>query len=88
MGSRKKSAVFQKISPLKSVVYVYTDPAGAAVFVNEKKIEQATPVILHEMGLGNYRLRVEKAGYKPQELVLSLSVTEFKPVLITLKPNP
>ena len=85
---KQANAVFQKISPLKSVVYVYTDPAGAAVFVNEKKIEQATPVILHEMGLGNYRLRVEKAGYKPQELVLSLSVTEFKPVLITLKPNP
>ena len=79
--------VFQKISPLRSIVYVYTEPTGADVYVNEKKITQQTPVILHDIALGNYRLRVEKAGYQVQELVLSISITEFKPVIINLRPN-
>ena len=85
----KKEAndVFHKISPFRSLVYIYTNPPGAVVTVNDKKIDQVTPVILHELSFGNYKIRVEKAGYKTQDTTLSLSVNEFSPVLLTLQPN-
>jgi tetratricopeptide (TPR) repeat protein len=86
----KKEAndLFQKISPFRSVIYVYSEPAGAQVVVNDNPVAQKTPVILHELPLGNYRIRVEKPGYLPTELNLSLSVNEFNPVIVKLRPIP
>ena len=78
--------LFQKISPFRSVVYVYSEPAGADVVVNDKPVAQKTPVILHELPLGNYRLRISKAGYQPTELRMSMSVNEFNPVIVKLRP--
>lgn len=74
-----------KISPLRSVVYIQTDPPGAAVFLNDKKLDQVTPVLLHEMGLGTYQIHLEKPGYQPMDLSVQLSVNEFNPVLAKLK---
>ncbi len=85
---REANAVFQKISPLRSVIYIYSSPEGATVTVNDRKVEQATPVILHDLPLGTYKVLIEKPGYLPQELRLSLSVNEFNPVIVTLKPIP
>jgi tetratricopeptide (TPR) repeat protein len=85
---REANDLFQKISPFRSVIYVYTDPPGAQVVVNDKPVEQPTPLILHEMPLGNYRLRIQKPGYLPTDLSLTLSVNEFNPVIVTLKPIP
>ncbi len=85
---REANDLFQKISPFRSVIYVYSDPTGAKVTVNDKPVAQATPLILHELPLGNYRLRIEKAGFLPQDLNLSLSVNEFNPVIVKLKPIP
>lgn len=86
----KKEAndLFQKISPFRSVIYVYSEPAGAQVVVNDNPVAQKTPVILHDLPLGNYRIRVEKPGYLPTELSLSLSVNEFNPVIVKLRPIP
>lgn len=78
--------LFQKISPFRSVLYVYSEPPGATVIVNDKPVAQPTPVILHELPLGSYRLRIEKAGYQPTDLNLSLSVNEFNPVVVRLRP--
>lgn len=80
--------LFQKISPFKSVIYIYSTPPGATVIVNDKPVAQQTPVILHEMPLGAYRLRIEKPGFLPTDLNLSLTVNEFNPVIVTLKPIP
>lgn len=80
--------VLRKVSPLRSVVYIQTDPPGAAVTLNDEKLEQATPVLLHEMGLGTYRIRLEKPGFQPLDLSVQLSVSEFNPVLATLKKIP
>ncbi|MFH0799496.1 MAG: Ldh family oxidoreductase [Pseudomonadota bacterium] len=80
--------LFQKMSPSHSVIYVYSEPPGAQVTVNDKPVGQQTPVILHELPLGNYRLRVDKPGFLPTELNLSLSVNEFNPVAVKLKPIP
>lgn len=83
---REANGLFQKISPLHSIIYVYTEPAGAKVFVNDKDVGQITPLILHELALGSYRLRLEKPGYESTPLNLNLSVNEFNPVIVTLKP--
>ena len=80
--------LFQKMSPFRSVIYVYSDPPGANVTVNDKPVAQQTPVILHELPLGGYKIRIEKAGYLPTDLNLSLSVNEFNPVIVKLKPIP
>ncbi|MFA5187218.1 MAG: PEGA domain-containing protein, partial [Patescibacteria group bacterium] len=68
--------------------YVYSDPSGATVTVNDKPVAQQTPVILHDLPLGSYRIRIEKAGYLPTDLSLSMSVNEFNPVIVKLKPIP
>lgn len=80
------TAVFKQISPLRSVMYIYSDPIGADVVVNDKKIEQKTPLILHDLGLGNYKIRIQKDGFVPQDLNINMSVAEFNPVIIKLKP--
>lgn len=85
---REANDLFQKISAFRSVIYVYSDPPGAKVIINDKQVEQPTPVILHELPLGNYKLRIEKTGYLPSDLSISLSVNEFNPVIVKLKPIP
>lgn len=80
--------LFQKISPFRSVIYVYSEPPGAEVVVNDKPVAQKTPVILHDLPLGRYRLKIQKAGYLPSDLNLTLSVNEFNPVIVKLKPIP
>jgi tetratricopeptide (TPR) repeat protein len=85
---REANDLFQKISPFRSVIYVYSDPQGADVVVNDKKVAQRTPVILHDLPLGRYRIRIEKPGYLPTDLSLTLSVNEFNPVIVKLKPMP
>jgi pSer/pThr/pTyr-binding forkhead associated (FHA) protein len=85
---QEANGLFQKISPFRSVIYVYSDPQGADVIVNDKKVEQKTPVILHDLPLGTYKLRIEKAGFLPTDLNLTLSVNEFNPVIVKLKPIP
>ncbi len=85
---REANDLFQKISPFRSVIYIYTDPPGATVTVNQNPVQQATPVILHELPLGNYKILIEKPGFLPTDLNLSLTVNEFNPVIVKLKPIP
>lgn len=83
---RDATAVFKQISPLRSVMYIYTDPAGATVVVNDKPVAQKTPLILHDLGLGNYKIRIQKDGFVSQDLSINMSVAEFNPIIIKLKP--
>ncbi|MCP5464920.1 MAG: PEGA domain-containing protein [Deltaproteobacteria bacterium] len=77
--------IFRKISPVKSVMYIYTEPKGANLFVNDQKIAQTTPVILSDLTVGNYRLQVEKPGYQVYQTKQNLKVGEFIVVKIDLK---
>ncbi len=83
---REANSLFQQISPFRSIIYVYSDPPGAKITVNDKTVDQTTPAIIHDLPLGSYVLKLEKAGYQPLELRLSLSVNEFNPVIVKLKP--
>jgi len=79
------NAAFKSISPVKSVMYVYTDPPGAQVFLNDKRIQQDTPLILSDLGLGNYRLQFEKAGFEVFSTKQNVRIGEF--VMVKVKLN-
>lgn len=85
---KEANALLREVSPLRSVVYIQSEPPGAEVYLNNRKLAQATPVLLHEMGLGSYKIRLVKAGFQPLDLNVNLSVNEFNPVLAKLKPLP
>ncbi|MFH1654680.1 MAG: PEGA domain-containing protein [Pseudomonadota bacterium] len=84
---REANVLFQQLSPLQSVLYVYSEPTGAKVTVNGNDVGQVTPVILHELALGNYKILLEKDGYDPTQLNLNLTINEFNPVIVKLKPR-
>lgn len=78
--------LFQQISPLKSVLFIASDPPGAKVLANTTEVAQPAPVILHDLGVGTYRITIRKEGYLPEEIKINLGVSEFKPVIAKLKP--
>lgn len=80
------NAIFKKISPIKSVIYIYTEPAGANVFLNDKKLSEPTPIILSDLGLGSYRIDVEKTGFESYKTKQNLKLGEFSLIKIQLKP--
>lgn len=77
---------FKEVSPMRSVMYIYTDPAGATVSVNDQALPQRTPIILPDLGLGNYRLHIAKEGHVPQDLKIDMTISEFNPIIVKLKP--
>lgn len=83
---RDANGVFKQLSPLRSVMYIWTDPQGATVSVNDKPMDQKTPMILHDLGMGNYKIRIQKDGYQAQDLNISMSIAEFNPIIVRLKP--
>ncbi len=78
--------VFKMISPVKSVVYIDSDPQGARVFLNDKRLAQDTPLILSDMGIGNFRFLFEKEGYEAYQTKENIKVGEF--IMIRVKLNP
>lgn len=78
---------FKLISPVRSVVYLYTEPKDAKVFVNGKQILQTTPVILSELTLGSQNFRFEKPGFKTYKTKQNLKVGEFVIVKVKLTPD-
>ncbi len=80
--------LFHKISPLKSVVLVSTEPPGAKVTLNGQEISQLSPIVLSDLSLGSYRVTIEKDGFKRFESRFQLVVSSFKPVVVKLDPVP
>ncbi len=83
---QQATAAFKDISPMRSVVYIASDPSDATISINDQTLPQKTPAIVRDLGLGNYRIRITKDGYVPQDLKIDLAVTEFNPIIVKLKP--
>ncbi len=81
-------ALFHKMSPLKSVILVSSEPSAAKVTLNGQEVSQVTPLILSDLSLGSYRLSIEKDGYKRYESRIQLALSTFKPVVVKLEPLP
>ncbi len=76
---------FHKISPIKSVILLSSEPAGAQVTINGQEISQPTPLLLPDLSLGSYRISIRKEGYKPFESRFQLLPSTFKPIVIKLE---
>lgn len=77
------NSVFKKISQFKPVIYIHTDPAGADVFINSKKREIPTPIILSELTIRTYNIEIEKPGYQTHRTKVTPKMGEF--VLIKVR---
>jgi pSer/pThr/pTyr-binding forkhead associated (FHA) protein/tetratricopeptide (TPR) repeat protein len=84
----RAEATYRRISPMKSVLYVATQPPGAEIMVNGNPIAQPTPVILSDLSVGSYRVKIKKAGFKEYETRVTLPVSAIEPVIIKLEPQP
>lgn len=82
---QEANSVFKRVSPVQSAIYIYTEPSDALVFVNDKLIDKASPVLLSGLGLGNYRIRIEKNGYEVYTTRHSLKISEFLMVKVKLE---
>ena len=61
------------LEPLESGFALDSVPSGAAVFVDSKRLEQATPVRVADLTPGDHQIKLEADGYAPWES--SLHVT-------------
>lgn len=82
---KEAQTLFQQVSPLKSIMYVRTTPEGAKVYLNDQLQKDVTPLIAPDLSFGNYKVKIEKNGYVPQELNINMAVSEFKPVIVNLQ---
>lgn len=80
-------SLFKQLSPLKSVIFITSEPNGATVFINSREVSQKTPMILSELSLGNYLIEIQKQGYQTQQVKKNLKLTEFISVQVTLTPE-
>ncbi|MGH7830577.1 MAG: PEGA domain-containing protein, partial [Candidatus Binatia bacterium] len=79
--------LYHQIYPMRSTIYVASEPAGAQVLINDKPFG-VTPIVLSEITAGTYRLSVQLDGFKPYQSRVSLSLSQIKPVVVKLEPNP
>jgi len=77
--------LYNKISPMKSVLYVASEPPGAQLSINGNPIGQATPVILSDLLVGSYRVSLQKDGFKPYESRVQVPLSAIKPVIVKLQ---
>ena len=69
-----------KLEPVLGLVLVETDPPGAEVEI-DSAYRGETPLLLHNLPLGTYRVRLQADRYFPREL--TVDVTDRRPRLVT-----
>lgn len=80
------ATLYNRLYPIKSAVYIATEPSGAQITINGNPIGQPTPLILSDLMVGTYRVQANKDGYKPIEIRFNLEISSIKPVIIKLEP--
>lgn len=83
--NKEAHALFGRMSPIKSVMYIQTDPAGATVILNGQEMTQKTPLILSDLGLGNYKIEIRKEGYQTELTRKNLTLSDFEKIFYKLK---
>jgi TonB family protein len=58
--------------PPPGILAIQSDPIGASVLISGAKLG-LTPLEISELALGNYTVRLEKAGFEPEELTAELN---------------
>jgi hypothetical protein len=68
-----------RLEPVLGLVLVETDPPGAEVVIDEA-YRGETPLLLHNLPLGTYRVRLQAERHFPREL--TVDVTDRRPRLV------
>lgn len=89
--------IFHKLSPARSTLYIDTDPPGATIFLESRRVQMksatgkqipaVTPMIIPDLPVGNFALLLTKPGYMDHKEVLRLEVSDLKALRIKLKPR-
>ncbi len=75
------------LRPMLGSIRIDTEPAGAAVWMNEKRMEKTTPLSIEDVPLGRrITMRMELAGFVPFRA--SYVLTDTKPLHIHHKFEP
>ena len=77
-----------RIGEQKTMITVKSDPDGAVLYINDKKVQAATPTIVNDIPVGlDIVVRVEKHGYFPyEENIGKVPANTNKEVSVILKP--
>lgn len=84
----EKFVKMYRIGEQKTMITVKSDPDGAVLYVNDKKVQAVTPTIVNDIPVGmDIVVRVEKHGYFPyEENIGKVPANMNKEVSIILKP--
>ncbi len=84
----EKFVKMYRIGEQKTMITVKSDPDGAVLYVNDKKVQAVTPTIVNDIPVGmDIVVRVEKHGYFPyEEYIGKVPANMNKEVSIILKP--
>ena len=85
----EKFVKMYRIGEQKTMITVKSDPDGAALYINDKKVQAATPTIVNDIPVGlDIVVRVEKHGYFPyEENIGKVPANMNKEVSVILKPK-
>jgi len=67
----QKAAIEMKLEPIHGLVLVYSTPSGADVQIDGAD-RGKTPLLVHNLPLGKYRLKVNSQGYAAKEIDLGI----------------
>ena len=84
----EKFVKMYRIGEQKTMITVKSDPDGAVLYINDKKVQAATPTIVNDIPVGlDIVVRVEKHGYFPyEENIGKVPANMNKEVSVILKP--
>ncbi len=84
----EKYVKMYRIGEQKTMITVKSDPDGALLFINDKKVEALTPTIVNDIPVGlDIVVRVEKRGYFPyEENIGKVPANMNKEIGVILKP--
>ena len=87
--SKEKFVKMYRIGEQKTMITVKSDPDGAVLYINDKKVQAATPTIVNDIPVGtDIVVRVEKHGYFPyEENIGKVPANMNKEVSVILKPK-
>ncbi len=85
----EKFVKMYRIGEQKTMITVKSDPDGATLYINDKKVQAATPTIVNDIPVGlDIVVRVEKHGYFPyEENIGKVPANMNKEVSVILKPK-
>ena len=84
----EKFVKMYRIGEQKTMITVKSDPDNAKLYVNDKKVDAATPTIVNDIPVGmDIVIRVEKHGYFPyEENIGKVPANMNKEINVILKP--